>query len=450
MTGNSGWQPRHDDPLFILAMDHRASFGKTLFEVKNDDPDPAEVTAMESAKQLIFEGLQAALPSVTYGRIGVLVDERYGQSVIHAVRGSGQPIVLAVPVEASGHDWFTLEWGDQWLEHVETVRPDYAKVLIRDNPAFDAADREAQFSRLAQVGAGLRGAGVPLLYELLVPATGAQLEAAGHDAAAYDRNIRPGLVATVIADNQAHGVEPALWKVEGLETVEAARQVAEQAKAGGRATDLIVLGRDAPAAASRPLARGGQPGQRVRRLRDRPQHLGGRRARVRGVRPGRSRGQPGPRPGRRTIPGLRRAVETVIPGPAGRLRLRLDGLRVHQVAEPGQHAGIGFRQHAVPQVEHVALGRAAALDHVPGPFLDDLPGGQQHRRIQVALQRLARFHPPDGLVKRDAPVDPDHVRAGLAHQAEQLAGTDPEVDARHARGPRAAKIRLVCGRMACR
>ena len=34
-----------------------------------------------------------------------------------------------MPVEASGHDWFTLEWGDQWLEHVEAVKPDYAKVL---------------------------------------------------------------------------------------------------------------------------------------------------------------------------------------------------------------------------------------------------------------------------------------------------------------------------------
>jgi myo-inositol catabolism protein IolC len=120
-------------------------------------------------------------------------------------------------------------------------------VLVRDNPAFDAADREAQFSRLAQVSAGLREAGVPLLYELLVPATDAQLSQAGHDAAAYDRDIRPGLVAAVIADNQAHGVEPTLWKVEGLETVEAARQVAEQAKAGGRTADLIVLGRDAPA-----------------------------------------------------------------------------------------------------------------------------------------------------------------------------------------------------------
>src|SRR5580658_2792425 len=209
MTVNPGWHPRHDDPLFIMAMDHRESFGKTLFDVKDDDPDAAQREAMTSAKQLIFEGLQAALPAVRTGHIGVLVDERYGQGVIDAVKSSGEPLVLAVPIEASGHEWFTLEWGDQWLEHVESVKPDYAKVLVRDNPGFDAAERDAQLTSLAQVSAGLRTVGVPLLYELLVPATDAQLAQAGHDAAAYDRDLRPGLVVQVIADNQAHGVEPA-------------------------------------------------------------------------------------------------------------------------------------------------------------------------------------------------------------------------------------------------
>jgi len=138
MTDNPSWQPTHDDPLFILAMDHRASFGKTLFDVKDDNPDPDQIAAMKSAKSIIFEGLRAALPAVTYGRAGVLVDERYGQDVIDAVKagGSTQPVALAVPVEASGHDWFTLEWGDQWLEHVEAIRPDYAKILVRDNPDF--------------------------------------------------------------------------------------------------------------------------------------------------------------------------------------------------------------------------------------------------------------------------------------------------------------------------
>ena len=253
MTDNPGWQPRHDDPLFIMAMDHRASFGKTLFDVKDDNPSPDQIAAMRSAKLMIFGGLQAALPAVAYGRAGVLVDERYGQDVIDAVKaggevgGSGQPVVLAVPVEASGHDWFTTEWGDRWLEHVQAIRPDYAKILVRDNPDFDPAEREQQFGRLAQISSGLHGIGVPLLYELLVPATSAQLDRAGDEPGAYDRDIRPGLVVQVIADNQAHGVEPTLWKVEGLETVEAAQQVAAQAKAGGRRTDLIVLGRDAPA-----------------------------------------------------------------------------------------------------------------------------------------------------------------------------------------------------------
>jgi myo-inositol catabolism protein IolC len=248
MTGNSDWNPRHYDPLFILAMDHRESFGRTLFGVKDDEPGSAQRAAMTSAKQLIYQGLEAALPAVPRGRIGVLVDERYGQGVVDAVRTSGKPMVLAVPVEASGYDWFTLEWGDSWLEHVEAVRPDYAKVLIRDNPAFDAALRDGQLGRLAQVSAGLHGIGVPLLYELLVPATAAQLGQAGGDADAYDRDIRPGLVAGIIADNYSRGIEPALWKVEGLETVEAAQQVAAAARTGGHAADLIVLGRDAPAA----------------------------------------------------------------------------------------------------------------------------------------------------------------------------------------------------------
>jgi hypothetical protein len=54
-----------------MAMDHRASFAKTLFDVEDEDPDPAQVAAMKSAKQLIFQGLQAAQPAVTCGRTGL-------------------------------------------------------------------------------------------------------------------------------------------------------------------------------------------------------------------------------------------------------------------------------------------------------------------------------------------------------------------------------------------
>jgi myo-inositol catabolism protein IolC len=243
----TAWQPRHDDPLFILAMDHRASFGKTLFAVKDDNPDQTQLAAMKNAKRLIFGGLRAAAAQLTTGRAGVLVDEQYGQAVIDEAREGTVPMVLAMPVEASGHDWFTLQWGDQWLEHVERIRPDYAKVLVRDNPDFDSTARSEQLDDLAEVSAGLTRIGVPLLYELLVPATSEQLAQAGGDTAAYDRDIRPDLVTQVIADNQQAEVAPTLWKVEGLETVEAARQVAAQARSGDHPADLIVLGRDAPA-----------------------------------------------------------------------------------------------------------------------------------------------------------------------------------------------------------
>jgi myo-inositol catabolism protein IolC len=240
------WQPGHDDPLFILAMDHRDSFGRTLFGVRNDQPDARQLTAMRAAKGLIFDGLREAQRQLTYGRAGVLVDEQYGGPVIDAARAARDAITLAVPIEASGHPWFTLQWATEWIEHIQAIRPDYAKVLVRDNPGFDPADRERQFGMLAEVSERLRELDVPLLYELLVPGTDAQLRSAGNDPYRYDRDLRPALVARVIADNQAHGVEPALWKVEGLETVDAGRDIAAQAKSGGRAADLIVLGRDAP------------------------------------------------------------------------------------------------------------------------------------------------------------------------------------------------------------
>jgi len=246
MTTSGDYWPSAAEPLLILAMDHRASFGRSLFGVRNDRPDPGQQAAMQAAKQLIYAGLARARGRLPGGRAGVLVDERYGQAVIDQARSDGT--ILAVPVERSGRDWFELEWGQDWLEHVGLIRPGFAKVLVRDNPAFPVPQREQQLGLLRQVSDGLARLGVPLLYELLVPATSGQLAGARRTPDAYDRDLRPDLVIGVIADNQAAGVEPAIWKVEGLETTEAARAVVAQMRSGGRdGVRAIVLGRDAPA-----------------------------------------------------------------------------------------------------------------------------------------------------------------------------------------------------------
>ena len=133
------WQPQHTDPLLILAMDHRGSFGKTLFDVVDDKPTNEQRSAMQKAKKLIYQGLLHAAPQLTVGRAGVLVDEQYGQHVVD--RAGHDPVVLAVPIEASGHDWFILQFGEQWLEHLRAIDPAYVKVLVRDNPDFAMSSR---------------------------------------------------------------------------------------------------------------------------------------------------------------------------------------------------------------------------------------------------------------------------------------------------------------------
>jgi hypothetical protein len=84
----------------------------------------------------------------------------------------------------------------------------FAKALVRDNPAFPRKRREQQLRMLREVSDAVRGLGVPLLDELLVPVTGGQLAAAGGMQDACDRDLRPALVMQVIAGNQAARAEP--------------------------------------------------------------------------------------------------------------------------------------------------------------------------------------------------------------------------------------------------
>ncbi len=234
--------PNAADPLLILAMDHRDSFAK-LFGVTDDEPSPATEAAMRAAKLLIYHGVRDARSQLDGGQAGVLVDEELGAAVLR--EALDDKLVVAMPVEKSGQRLFTLQYGDDTAAHIEEFTPDYVKVLVRMNPADSADDTSRQLVGLAALSKLLIDCGTPFLYELLVPATDEQLKRAGSQQA-YDRDLRPELVTQVIAANQHAGVEPTLWKIEGLESTVAARDVVAAAKAGGRTADCIVLGRDAP------------------------------------------------------------------------------------------------------------------------------------------------------------------------------------------------------------
>jgi myo-inositol catabolism protein IolC len=236
-------RPTTADPLLILAMDQRDSFAK-LFGTEEDEATPEQVEQMRAAKTLIYRGVAAVADQVGGAQIGVLTDEEYGPAVLAEAHADGR--VLAYPVEKSGQKLFDLQYGDETAQHIERWDPDYVKVLVRMNPADAAADTQDQLARLASLSASLHGSGLPFLLELLVPASDEQLASVDGDSTAFDRDLRPGLVVQVMEAIQGAGVEPTLWKIEGLETTEAARTIVAGARAGGRDADCIVLGRDAP------------------------------------------------------------------------------------------------------------------------------------------------------------------------------------------------------------
>lgn len=230
--------------LFILAFDHRGSFLKDLFGITGH-PSAEEVDAIADLKHVIFEGIQRAVADgCARAEAGALVDEQLGGSVPADARVAG--FVLAMPVERSGQAEFDFQYGDQFREHIAKFDPDYVKVLVRYNPDGDAELNRRQTARLRELSDWLITTDRKFLFELLVPATAAQLESVEGDVDRYDRDLRADLMVRTIAELQAGGVEPRIWKIEGLDTASEYAAVGEQCTAGGRAAvKCVVLGRGA-------------------------------------------------------------------------------------------------------------------------------------------------------------------------------------------------------------
>jgi len=236
--------PSAAQPLFILAMDHRDSFSRTLFGIAGT-PDNDQLARMRDAKSLIFAAAVRVDGSVPGpGRLGILVDEQLGADVAREAKAGG--FVLAMPVEVSGAPRLTFEYGDAFGEHIEAFDPDWVKVLCRFNPADPEDLRRAQTATLRQLGDWVADHHRRWLLELLVPPTREQL-VKHEDQALYDRQERPELTADVVAELTGAGVRPDIWKLEGYENTEGAQRVLDAIKdSADSGSACIVLGRNAP------------------------------------------------------------------------------------------------------------------------------------------------------------------------------------------------------------
>jgi myo-inositol catabolism protein IolC len=237
-------QPGYDQALYLLPFDHRNSYVKSMFNYK-PPLNAAQQSEVEDSKKLIYEGfLKAAAGGLAKESAGILVDEEFGTPILRDARKRGY--VTALSVERSGSDEFHFEYGDDYADHIEEFDPTFAKVLVRYNPQDDDAMNQRQAARLRSLSEYCQGAGRRLMFELLVPATEAQMASVNDDKNVYDLRLRPDLMIEAMRALQEAGVEPDVWKIEGLDRREDCERVVKQARRGGRdRVSCIVLGRGA-------------------------------------------------------------------------------------------------------------------------------------------------------------------------------------------------------------
>ncbi len=230
-------------PLYILPFDHRGSFQTKMFGWQGSLT--AEQTAqIAAAKQVIYDGFKSAVASgVPKENAGILVDEQFGAAILR--NAAEQGYAIACPTEKSGQEEFDFEYGDDFAKHIEAFHPTFCKVLVRYNPEGDPLLNQRQASRLKLLSDYLHSNSQSrFMFELLVPADKAQLEQVKGNTKLYDAEIRPRLMVGAIHQLQDAGVEPDLWKIEGLDRREDCEKMVAAARRNGREqVSCIILGR---------------------------------------------------------------------------------------------------------------------------------------------------------------------------------------------------------------
>lgn len=232
-----------DKTLYVLPFDHRATFHNKLFGWKGS-PTPEQAAQIATMKQVIYDGFQAAVAAgVPKERAGILVDEQFGSAILRDATKRGY--FTAAPAEKSGLAEFDFEYGEDFAKHIEAFNPTFCKVLVRYNAEGNRELNQRQTARLKLLSDYLHGKSKSLyMFEMLVPPEKEQLERLQGDKRAFDKNVRPKLMVQAIRELQDAGVEPDLWKIEGIERIEDCQKVADTVRRDGRGkVGCIVLGR---------------------------------------------------------------------------------------------------------------------------------------------------------------------------------------------------------------
>jgi myo-inositol catabolism protein IolC len=136
-------------PLYLLPFDHRTSYIRGLFGWK-EPLNVEQMVTIANSKHVIYAGFQQAIADqVPQDRVGILVDEEFGSTILRDAVSKGY--ITAISVEKSGQEEFEFAYGENFAQHIEAFHPTFAKVLVRYNPEGDAALNQRQASRLRRL-----------------------------------------------------------------------------------------------------------------------------------------------------------------------------------------------------------------------------------------------------------------------------------------------------------
>jgi myo-inositol catabolism protein IolC len=217
--------------IYMLASDHRWQWEEWCDGAGIARPRIAE------AKQLVFDAFELARSRSHDVRQhgALLLDSVYGAEAVARARRAGIPV--GTPVERAGR--FPLEWQDTPF-HTGLAGNSFAKVLVRYRPEWEASAKEGQMAKLLELQTWCRGAGMPLLVEIIIMR-------GGEDERDFEEHGRPALLASLIRAAYGRGLVPDLWKIEAT-TSRTGAAVIDAAIREEKGPRQLILGKGASAA----------------------------------------------------------------------------------------------------------------------------------------------------------------------------------------------------------
>lgn len=228
-------------PLCVLAIDQRGWLTDALYG-PGTRLSGHQLDIVRDLKLAVAEGAADAQRAGAPGRLGLLVDERFGAAAARHAQAAG--LTLAMPIELDRQKVLTPEY-DDWTAHLETFKPDLAKVLIWHNTETARDTLDAQLRRLSEIAGWLHARQLPLMVEILAPPTKDQLARCDGDHDRFDREILPDLTAAAIDEVLAADVHVDFWKLEGMPDAATFAKIRAQCEKANPATACLVLGRNA-------------------------------------------------------------------------------------------------------------------------------------------------------------------------------------------------------------